>query len=424
MYEFFKGAEFFNFELTRILSASPYGGCDVAEFLDALDTIKPNHAQSWQQAWTKQAEKVERLANDALSTGHTKLARGAFLRASNYFRASQYMLFERELSLRILERSIANFQLAMGMFDYPVESVEIAHDGLMLPGMLYLPNQKQRVSEKVPLIIVCGGADSTKEELHFLIGASGPSNGYAMLLFDGPGQGISLLRDKTVQRPDWEAVIESVLDYIVAFADAHPSVALDMDRIAITGASMGGYYALRGATDIRIKACVAIDAFYDLFDLVMVRQPKMFMALWLGGWIPDRVIDTLTQLQGRLDFQSKWEVWCSSTILGTEKPSDLMRKTKEFTLRLPDGSELLDAVTCPVLVSGAAHSLYFKPELSCGKIVECLHNIEECKKEVWVPEEPADGGLQAKVGAWALMQYRTFKFLDKHFDIDRCEVSR
>lgn len=419
MYEFFKGAEFFNFELTRILSATPYGGCDIAEFLDALSAIKRNDAKSWHRAWTLQAEKAEQMAHDAASTGHKEIAKSAFLRASNYFRASQYMIFEREPSLKILERSIENFQRGIELVDYPVEFVEVQHEGLGLPGLLYIPNDGQRVSEKVPLIVVCGGADSTKEELHFLLGAAGPPNGYAVLILDGPGQGISLLRDKTIQRPDWETVIKSVLDHIVSYAESHPSASLDIDRIAITGASMGGYYALRGATDARIKACIAIDAFYDLFDLVMSRQPKMFMDLWLGGWIPDSLIDTLTFLQGRFDFQSKWEVWCSSTILGVEKPSDLMRKTKEYTLRLPDGSELLQHVKCPVLVSGAAHSLYFKPELSSSKIMECLSHIKESNKEVWIPKEPADGGLQAKVGAWSLLQYRTFKFLDKHFDIKR-----
>ncbi|PVH91649.1 alpha/beta-hydrolase [Periconia macrospinosa] len=419
MYEFYKGAEFFNFELTRILGAAPSGGCDIAEFLDALAQIKLNDAKSWQQAWTKQANKVEKLANDALATGQKTTARDAFLRASNYFRASQYLTFERETKLRILERSIANFECAIPLLDYLVEPIEVAHEGLKLPGRLYLPNDKQRVSDKTPVVIVCGGADSTKEELHFITGAAGPPNGYAMVLFDGPGQGISLLRDQTVQRPDWEAVTSSVLQYLAAYATANPDAALDMERVAIMGASMGGYYSLRSASDPRIKACVAIDAFYDLFDLVTVRQPKLFMSLWLGGWIPDGVINTLTQLQGRVDFQSQWEVWCSSTIFGLQAPSDVMRKTKEYTFRLPGGGELLDTVKYPVLVSGAAHSLYFKPEVASGKIFECLGHLEECEKEVWVPEEPAEGGLQAKVGAWALMQYRTFKFLDKHFKIRR-----
>lgn len=419
MYEFFKGAEFFNFECTRILSSTPFGGCDVTEFLDALGGIKLNDPKSWQTSWTKQAVKAEKLANDALSTGHEELACNAFLRAANYFRASQYLLFEREPSLKILERSIANFECAVDLLDYPVRPLEIAHEGMKLPGRLYLPNQRQQVSEKTPVLIVCGGADSTKEELHFITGAAGPQHGYAVVLFDGPGQGISLLRDQTHQRPDWEVVVKSVLDHLETYAAANPDTALDMEQIAITGASMGGYYALRGAKDPRVKACVAIDAFYDLFDLVAVRQPKLFMSLWLGGWIPDGVIDSLTRAQGRFDFQSKWEVWCSMTIFDLARPSDVMRKTKEYTLSLPGGREYLHDVKCPVLVSGAAHSLYFKPEVACGRIINCLNHLKKGDKELWVPEEPADGGLQAKVGAWALMHYRTFKFLDEHFAIER-----
>ncbi|KAF2874835.1 alpha/beta hydrolase [Massariosphaeria phaeospora] len=427
MYEFFKGSEFFNFELTRILSTSPFGGCDIAEFLDAVGAIKKHDAQSWQDAWHAQAVKAEQRGQEAAAAGHRILARDTFLRATNYFRASQYMMFDDSASLQVLERSVQNFERAMKIGQIPVEHLEIPYQGHKLPGFLFLPEPENRLAGKTPVLVCTGGADSTKEELYFLLGASGPALGYAVLIFDGPGQGISILRDQTVQRSDWEIVIKAVLDYTVSFASSHSDLRLDTQRIAITGASMGGYYALRGAADPRIKACVSIDAFYDLWDLVLDRMPKSLMNAWTAGWIPDGFVDAMTALQGRFQFQSRWEITTMIKMLGIERPTQLLRRMRTFTFRLAgdDGKQpdYLHAITCPVLVSGAAHSLYFKPELAAGKIMQCLKNVDEGNKELWIAKEPADGGLQAKVGAWRVMQQRMFVFLDRHFEIEREKLS-
>jgi hypothetical protein len=59
------------------------------------------------------------------------------------------------------------------------------------------------------------------------------------------------------------------------------------------------------------------------------------------------------------------------------------RRLQSFTFREQDGGEFLVRVKCPVLASGAAGSIYFKPELSAGKIVERLRSLDEGEKEGW-----------------------------------------
>lgn len=88
--------------------------------------------------------------------------------------------------------------------------------------------------------------------------AAGPGLGYAVLTFDGPGQGIMLRKYGLEMRPDWEIVTGCVIDCLTAFSEQHPELDLDMDCLAVSGASMGGYYALRAASDARVKACIAI----------------------------------------------------------------------------------------------------------------------------------------------------------------------
>lgn len=424
MFEFFKSNEFFNFEVTRVLGTAPYGGCEIAEFLDAVGEIKRDKPESWYRAWLKQAEKAEKSAREAQAAGHSTIARNAFFRASNYFRASQYMFFDKPNArdsrvLPLLERSIANFQRGIKFLDGEVKLLEIPYEGHKLPGYLYLPPASKRLPGKTPLVIVSCGADSTQEELYYAGPVAGLELGYAFLTFEGPGQGIVLRRDKIYQRPDWEVVTCAVLDYVESYSTSHPELELDTNRIATTGITLGGYYALRGASDPRVKACVAIDAFYDMWDLVTSRMPPGFINAWTSGWIPDGVVDWMTRFQGKFSFQSHWEVSCASWVMGVERPVDLLKRMREFTFRLPDGGEFLDRVKCPVFVSGAAHSIYFDPELSVGKIMKKLGHLEEEKKEDWVPTQPADGGLQAKIGAWALLHEKTFRFLDQHFEIKR-----
>ncbi|CZR58352.1 related to alpha/beta hydrolase [Phialocephala subalpina] len=405
MYEFFKSHEFFNFEITRILGTAPFGGCEIGEFLDAVGEIKRDNPESWHRAWYKQGEKAEKIARDALAAGHSPIARNAFLRASNYFRASQYMFFDRPSAkdsrvLPLLERSIENFQQATKLMDGEVKLLEIEYQGYKLPGYLYLPPTSKRFPGKIPLVVLSCGADSTQEEMYYSLPVAGADLGYAVLTFEGPGQGIVLRRDKIFQRPDWEVVISAVLDHLEIYSTSHPEIELDMNRIATTGLSLGGYYALRGASDPRIKACVAGDAFYDMWDLVTSRMPPGFIKGWTSGWIPDWLVDWMTRFQGRFSFQSHWEVSCSSWIMGTERPVDLLKRMREFTFRLPDG------------------------ELSAGKIMKKLGHIEEVKKEVWIPNDPGEGGLQAKVGAWGLLHEKTFRFLDQHFEIRREAIAK
>lgn len=88
---------------------------------------------------------------------------------------------------------------------------------------------------------------------------------------------------------------------------------------------------------------------------------------------------------------------------------------KKYTLK--DG--FLSKVRCPVLVSGAAHSLYFNPVYHTMSIFDNLTSLKDDEKQVWMPGAPGDGGLQAKVGAFGVSAERTFQFLDGVFEIKR-----
>ena len=148
-----------------------------------------------------------------------------------------------------IERAIADFRKGVQYREGRTFFLEIPYKvNLKLPGYLYLPEASRRTPNRIiPILLNSGGGDSTQEEIYFVNPAIGPELGYAVVTLEGPGQGIVLCRDKIPMRPDWEVVTGAVLGHHFDFADSHPKLELDLDHVAVTGASMGGYFALRAA---------------------------------------------------------------------------------------------------------------------------------------------------------------------------------
>ena len=82
--------------------------------------------------------------------------------------------------------------------------------------------------------------------------AAGLRRGYNVLLFDGPGQGAALWRQQLYFRPDWEAVLTPVVDFLLARPDVDP------DQIVLIGVSQGGFWVPRAlAYEHRFAVAVA-----------------------------------------------------------------------------------------------------------------------------------------------------------------------
>ncbi|KAH8819908.1 Alpha/Beta hydrolase protein [Xylogone sp. PMI_703] len=434
--------KWYNLELLRLLGAAPYGGCDAAEFLELVASLKPNDANDWTQKFLSLAERTQKLAEEMQKSGHNSAAKGAYLRACNYFRCAQYLFpimpeKEQPYFLSLYHRSISNFEQATKLMEHEVRRIRIPFQPpeyraapLQLPGWLHLPSDSQRLERrKTPILICLGGADSTQEELYFLSAAEGPRLGYAVLTFDGPGQGLVLREDGVPLRPDGEIVVEAVLDFLTSYVDKHPEVYLDLDAIAITGQSLGGYLALRGAADPRIKACVAVDPIYDFYDLAMSRMPTWFMWPWERNYMGDGFVDFAVVEHSKLDVATKYTFAQGGQMFGSSNPAQMIRDMKQYTFRLDKtitvnkghgNRDYLEWVRCPVLVTGAAGDpKLFLPEMSTGEIMRNLVNVPEDQKELWIPKEWSQGGAQAKSGAWPLLQHRCFKFLDQKLGIER-----
>ncbi|PFH59667.1 hypothetical protein XA68_12045 [Ophiocordyceps unilateralis] len=416
----------FDFEFLRVLGAAPYHGAEIGECLEAASRIRDGDAEGWYRVWLDMGHRAMALADEAHARHDKTAACWAYLRASNYFRASEFFLHCAPNDDRILaaaQESVGAFDKGWVLLDATVRSVAIPLEkNQELPGRLYLPATHQRLgADKLPVILQTGGFDSTQEELYYYGAAGALPRGYAVLSFDGPGQGLPLRRDKLHLRPDWEVITGKVVDYLIH--ELAPEHGLDVSRLALYGASLGGYLALRGAADPRIKACVSIDGPYDLFQVAHSRMPTWFINGWLSGWLSDGFFNMVVDRLAATNFQLRWEFGHSKWVFGVDSPAEVMRAMKRFSLE--DGkTQYLSRLRCPTLVTGPAESFYFTPAQNAEKIFDGLTQLGPAEKELWIGKGKSTGGLQAKIGSLALLHHKVFTWLDGQFGIKRSNAGR
>lgn len=129
----------FSLQLLRALNETYYKGAAIGECLSTAYRIKEGDFESWHQEWLKTAKRVHKQADNSLAAGHKIRARDAYLRASNYYRAAEFLLMDPE-DARIQttwRSSKVCFGNAARLFSPQFESIEIQYEGTMLPGYFY-----------------------------------------------------------------------------------------------------------------------------------------------------------------------------------------------------------------------------------------------------------------------------------------------
>ena len=247
-----------SFQFLRALGASQEGASTIGECMLAATRMTPGDLESWYREWQRLGDVNLGRAEQAASVGHVRTAAMNWLRAANYYRSSEFYLAASD------SRRIQAFDQIEGCSHRYLktlapagEVVEIPYqDGQTLTGyFLRAPTAEQ----KQPVVIAFGGLDEYKDELLHEMPKHALPRGMALLLVDLPGQGSSLRRKKMINRHDTEVPVSRIVDFLIERDD------VDANRIALYGASIGGYYAPRAAAfEHRIAAVVSDGAMWDL----------------------------------------------------------------------------------------------------------------------------------------------------------------
>lgn len=384
-----------DYQTLRALAYTTYGGAEPGEVFATVERIPEGDLEAWHAEWRRAGERCGRRADLALADGHPISAHGEYLRAHTYYRTAEFLLAPDDPRRRpTYERSREAFRAGIGLLKTPVEPVEIPYEGTTLPGYLYLPDEDDWEDGPRPTVVCLGGFDSLAEELYFLCGIPAAlERGYACLAFDGPGQGAPLRLEGLTARPDWEAVVGPVLDFL----EGRPEV--DDGRVALLGASLGGYYAPRAAAfDDRVAACVAFDHCYDLWAASAHGQER------LAGLIeraPAVAVNALAALGARFSVTACWQLNNSLWTFGVPSAATLSATVKGYSLR---GIE--DRIDCPTLVL-AGEDDHLVPLPLAYELAEALPNPT---LRVFGPEEGAAEHCQ--LGNLSLAAATIYDWLD------------
>jgi len=391
----------FWFETVRMFGASEYGGSAFGEVLAASSRITPGDYDSWYEAWNGAADRRAAEGEDQLSRGHRISARDNLLRASNYYRSSEFFLHANAKDPRVsraYRRSVDCYKSSAKLFDPPIEPVEIPYEGTTLPGYLHRPDASTRAR---PLLIMHTGFDGSAEEMHFNGARAAVERGYLVLAFDGPGQFGPIHRQGLPFRPDWEKVVTPVVD----FALKQPGV--DPRRIALMGVSMGGELAPRAAAfEPRLAALIANDGLYDYMApyLASVPAPQRaaFLAAIESGGSPQ--IDRLMQGLMKVSPTARWSLIHGMYSFGAATPSAYLHAALAYNLK--DG--VAERIRCPTLVCDAQDDLFFKGQ------PQQLYDHLTCRKTLMSFSDEDGAGSHCEVAAQRLAFARMYDWLDEN----------
>jgi pimeloyl-ACP methyl ester carboxylesterase len=245
----------FHFETLRGAGYAQSGSAELGEVFETVSHINEGDIQGWYAAWSATADRVLALANNT----RDPLSRGsAYMRAANYQRTGEFLLppddSKREESWA---KTLAYFHDGLDALGIRYEYFDVPYGSGSLRA-LYLPGPEGADSK--PLFMVVGGFDSILEELYPVFGKAANDRGYAVLLYEGPGQGQALRKYGLTYTAEWEKPNSAVLEQ---YLQTHEKPA----AVVLVGMSMGGYFAPRAAAfEDRIDGVVAFDTCFDFTE--------------------------------------------------------------------------------------------------------------------------------------------------------------
>jgi alpha-beta hydrolase superfamily lysophospholipase len=388
--------ELFDGQLLRTLSHCRYGGAEISECLEAARNIPEKDLSRWFTVWFDLAERVRKEAEQSRLHGHPISARDGFLRASNYYRNAYIFLFQKPPDSKLRQAYQLHRLAFRQAMETLAEEVQIPYEQTSLRGyFLRAPGETPR-----PTLILNGGYDSTAEECYFWNAAAGLRRGYHCLIFDGPGQGSALIEQELPFRPDWEAVIRPIVDWL----QQRPEV--KAGRIGIVGLSFGGYLALRAASgEARLAACVADPGQFSLLDIFRAHLPGILArGLQEDGasrWLLLRIM--LARLHKPT---AGWALRRALWVHGVDTLEEYLSHAALYSLEGKAGQ-----IRCPTLVCSAEDD---EIAATAGQSYDALN----CEKEFLTFLKSEGASEHCEAGSRMLFHQRAFDWLDRQLYLE------
>jgi pimeloyl-ACP methyl ester carboxylesterase len=385
----------------------PYGGADFGEIRAVAKVVGEGDDGAYYGAWNAAGDRLTAEAEAALAKGHVASARALYLRASAFHATSFHPLYGAPVDPRLLSafrKQVAVFDKGLSLGPHPTAPLAIPFGQTSLPAYFIAADGLE--NEVRPLIVFSNGYDCTITDTYFACAVAASRRGYHSLLFDGPGQGAMLYERGIALRPDWELVIKAVVD----FAETLPLV--DTKRIALSGWSLGGYLAPRGASaEPRIAALIAdpgtwsiADGFRDVIARLFNLPAEAVADL---GALDQPILEKVeTFIRGNRGLN--WKVvqrgfW----VHGVDTLRAFFASAELFTMR--GRAEL---ISCPTLITQAENDMLAAGAGAFAAALCCPTTLMR-----FTAAEGADG--HCEMANRSLLNRRILDWLDEQFDARR-----
>jgi dienelactone hydrolase len=359
-----------SYQFRRGLGETQEGGGAVSEVFQAASRMVPGDLESWHREWLRVAERNDARGDAERARGHVRTAMNCWLRATEYFRQAEFWLAPDD------PRRLPTFDRCEAATRKFIEHLSPQGEAVGIP---YLPGKplagyfirSANGGERQPVLISFGGLDSFKDELWFMTGRGAVQRGMSVLLVDGPGQGATLRRHGLPTRHDYEVPVGRCIDWLTRRPD------VDASRIAVSGSSLGGYYAARaGSMEHRLAACISHGAIWDIHERWKSRDENHGLAAHMKWVFGARSMAEATEIARPFRLEGVLEhmrcpylvIHGGHDVLGVENARTVYEYAKakgvDVTLRLTDAEE-----------TGAEHCQHDNPTLGQELMLDWLADV-------------------------------------------------
>ena len=121
------------------------------------DKIGDNEA--WGVEWEREAQRIEKMGDDATAENHPFSAASHYLRAATYYFIGERFVRPGERKMALYKKCLENFRRGTKVRYPNIERVEVKYEGTTLPAWF----MRSPVQGKAPTVCFFDGLDSAKE---------------------------------------------------------------------------------------------------------------------------------------------------------------------------------------------------------------------------------------------------------------------